>query len=392
MSSSIGQSFAQDAVGNISRPSSYTTGTLSALNAAVTIVVPEGQSSWSVYLNGTFSAASQVSFEGSLDNTNWFYLTGRRNTDATTNDQTTTLDVTPMGGAAPMGANPSNWRGNLAGVRFFRVRCSIYTTSDAIGVQIATGASAGAVFLNAAIPTFADKAGVATITALNGAVAASTAGCSTAVFNVSGTWSATLAVQGTVDGTNWFGILAQVPLNITTNIITTNAQLIVPSGGYSQVRLVATAYTSGTVNVSWEASAGTNVVQVANFTASGLQATARLNDGVGNAITSTTQGAKQRLDVTTGAPLTPASPTAATVGVASASSLATNANRKGLVMTNTSNARISLNIVGGAAVLNSGITLFPGGVWVMDDFTFTTSAIFAIASAASSNLAIQELS
>lgn len=91
-------------------------------------------------------------------------------------------------------------------------------------------------------------------------------------------------------------------------------------------------------------------------------------------------------------PLTPASPTAATVAATSGSALAANSNRKGLIMINTSINTISLNIVGGAAVLNSGITLYPGGVWYMDEYSFTTSAIFAIASAASSNLSIQELS
>lgn len=87
--------------------------------------------------------------------------------------------------------------------------------------------------------------------------------------------------------------------------------------------------------------------------------------------------------------LTPSSPTAATVGVASASALVANASRKGLVLTNTSANTISLGL-GAAAVLNSGITLTPNGVWVMDEYTFCTSQIFAIASAAGSNLAIQE--
>lgn len=87
--------------------------------------------------------------------------------------------------------------------------------------------------------------------------------------------------------------------------------------------------------------------------------------------------------------LTSSSPTAATVGITSASAVASNANRKGLVLTNTSANKISFGI-GTAAVLNSGITLFPGGTWVMDEFNFTTGAINAIASVASSNLAIQE--
>lgn len=89
--------------------------------------------------------------------------------------------------------------------------------------------------------------------------------------------------------------------------------------------------------------------------------------------------------------LSPASPTAASVGVATASVVAANTNRKGLTLVNTSINRISLGL-GVSAVLNSGITLFPGGVWVMDGATFTTAAINAIAGAAASNLAIQEFS
>lgn len=88
--------------------------------------------------------------------------------------------------------------------------------------------------------------------------------------------------------------------------------------------------------------------------------------------------------------LTASSPTAATVGTSSAQVVASNASRKGLVLTNTSNNTISFGI-GAAAVLNSGVTLTPGGTWVMDEFTFATGAINAIASAVTSNLAIQEL-
>lgn len=87
--------------------------------------------------------------------------------------------------------------------------------------------------------------------------------------------------------------------------------------------------------------------------------------------------------------LTPSSPTAATVGVASAQAVAAAATRKGLVLVNTSNARISFGF-GSAAVLDSGITLYPGGVFEMDSNTFDVGAVNAIASAAASNLSIQE--
>lgn len=82
-------------------------------------------------------------------------------------------------------------------------------------------------------------------------------------------------------------------------------------------------------------------------------------------------------------------PTAATVGVASAQAQAATATRAGLVLINTSANTISLGF-GAAAVLNSGITLYPGGVYVMDEYTFNAGAVNAIASAAASNLAIQE--
>jgi len=87
--------------------------------------------------------------------------------------------------------------------------------------------------------------------------------------------------------------------------------------------------------------------------------------------------------------LTASSPTAATVGTSTAEAVASNSSRQGLVLTNTSNNTISFGI-GAAAVLNSGITLPPKSVWVMDEFTFATGAVNAIASSASSNLAIQE--
>ena len=91
-------------------------------------------------------------------------------------------------------------------------------------------------------------------------------------------------------------------------------------------------------------------------------------------------------------PLTAGAPTAASVGIASGSVVAANANRKGLILVNTSNNYISLGI-GSSAVLYSGITLNPmGGTFCMDQHSMSTAAIYAIASAATSNLGITEFS
>lgn len=82
-------------------------------------------------------------------------------------------------------------------------------------------------------------------------------------------------------------------------------------------------------------------------------------------------------------------PTSATVGITSATILNNNTSRKGLVLTNISTNTISIGI-GTAALLYKGISLTPGGTWTMGEYTFYTGSIQAIASAASSELAIQE--
>ena len=81
-------------------------------------------------------------------------------------------------------------------------------------------------------------------------------------------------------------------------------------------------------------------------------------------------------------------PASASVTGSSAIVVAANASRKRMVIINTGTANVSFGD-GQAAVNGNGITLLPGGTWVMDQFTFTTAAIYAI-SGTSSTLAIQE--
>lgn len=89
--------------------------------------------------------------------------------------------------------------------------------------------------------------------------------------------------------------------------------------------------------------------------------------------------------------LTPASPTNTSVGTSSAEAVAANANRKGLYLVNTSDETITLGF-GVAAELDKGMVLTPGGVYTMDEYSFNTNAVNAIATGAASNLAIQEFS
>ena len=91
--------------------------------------------------------------------------------------------------------------------------------------------------------------------------------------------------------------------------------------------------------------------------------------------------------------ITQSAPTAETVGITSAEALAANANRRYACFINTSANWISLGFGANDAVLYSGITLAPNsGSYEMSEGANNVSlqAVNAIASAGTSNLAIQE--
>lgn len=146
----------------------------------------------------------------------------------------------------------------------------------------------------------APSSGSGCISALNGAVIANSTNASTLVFKITGTWVGSLNIQGSTDGGNtWDSIQGYVPSNGNwTNATTSNFMVTVPCGGYTNVQWMATAWTSGTANINYNASLGNNATQVFSTSAAAFQATARLNDGIGNGITSSSGGnSKQAIDV-----------------------------------------------------------------------------------------------
>lgn len=90
-------------------------------------------------------------------------------------------------------------------------------------------------------------------------------------------------------------------------------------------------------------------------------------------------------------PLTPLAPASAVVGLASNVAVAANAGRKGLILTNTSLATISLGF-GFPAVAGKGVVLLPGSSYNMNEWDFNKLVVNAISTAANSNLAVQEYS
>lgn len=123
--------------------------------------------------------------------------------------------------------------------------------------------------VRAAVETLATRAqeSVASgnIIALNGYVELAVNGRNTVAFQVTGTWVATLSVQGTVDGTNWITLTGNQLINVGTDILaasitTTNFLGRANVAGFSKVRVTATAFTSGTAAVTMRASDTDNLV------------------------------------------------------------------------------------------------------------------------------------
>lgn len=121
----------------------------------------------------------------------------------------------------------------------------------------------------------ADKTGSGTITSgttPNDVVTANTQGMGSVVFNVTGTWVGTMRVEGTVDsGATWLLMTAVDASQAVFATQTTNNRWQVACGGYSQVRLRMSSYTSGSASVVWNTGAGLAPLLVWNTNATSLK-------------------------------------------------------------------------------------------------------------------------
>ena len=121
-------------------------GSLTALNQAVTMNV-NGQSTFSVQLTGPFTGT--VTFEATLDGTNWIAVTAA---------------AVGTGTLASTASAVGLYRGNIASSAQFRVRCSAFT-SGTIVVSARTGSSLNNVFMASALPTGANAIGTVSLNA-----------------------------------------------------------------------------------------------------------------------------------------------------------------------------------------------------------------------------------
>lgn len=246
------------------------------------------------------------------------------------------------------------------------------------GVLTVQGASAG--ILNTKLPN--DLTTTGTIVANGGTVQADGAGqpYTTVIAELSGTFSAAtnIAFEQSTDGVTWYTqyvLLANTVGASPNNSYNGGSSLILRGliGGVRFVRAHALAFQAAdsvAVKLVLSASDGPMILESSIPTGS-------------NVIGAVTQNILS---------LVPSVAAVVTAGITSGVLVSGNASRKGLIVTNTSSNRVSLNVLNATAVLGSGITLYPGWIWEMDQYSFTINAINVIASAASSTVAIQEFS
>ena len=187
---------------------------------------------------------------------------------STTSGQVGGLEMGAVTTAAPTYTTGQTSPLSLTTAGALRVDSSI---ADGYLASIATNTGANAT----------DFTAIGTITALNGTVSITGQGTYTTTISITGTWSATLIAEAQAADNNWYQIPFYV-INTSTpwsqgTTISSNGFFAVVGGGYLNIRIRASAYTSGTVNVAMDSSLAqqsTYSFQAGNWTSAVTQATA----------------------------------------------------------------------------------------------------------------------
>jgi len=108
------------------------------------------------------------------------------------------------------------------------------------------------------------------------------AGYPTAAFQAAGTWTGTIVLERTIDGSNWENIPSCSGTDVV-NSITANGIFVFPIGAAQQIRFRTTAWTSGTANCSAAKSLGLQVVRLASSLPTGINTIGIIDQGVGGA-------------------------------------------------------------------------------------------------------------
>jgi len=111
-----------------------------------------------------------------------------------------------------------------------------------------------------ASPPISSTSGSGTISALNGSVIVSPPG-SAVTWSMSGTWVGTLTTQAQGGDGQWWNVASlSNQSGLITNGTSINGVLEMNAAGWIQARIVATAWTSGTATVTWNATSGEHLL------------------------------------------------------------------------------------------------------------------------------------
>jgi len=319
----------------------------------------------------------------------------------------------PISGTVNIGTFPDNEPFNVAQVAGTATSVNVgaadagtIRTASLIhdGTDIALVSSAGALATGSVATVTTGS-----ITAVGQSVSAATNEASGILMDITNSWVGSLEFEGSSDeGTTWTFAYFYSWNSLSQKSGGTEISLLLggkferPTGGLTNVRVRASAWTSGQADIRFR------MISAAPFPlqlpfGGGSSATAirvtpsgtgsvnllQVNSNTVNTGAGASAGGTQRVAVAIDA-ITANAPAAVTVGVASGLVLASNASRKSAHFQNTSVNIISLAESGQTAVLNSGITLFPGGTYDLVPPFLTTGQINGIASAVSSNISILE--
>jgi hypothetical protein len=250
---------ATDALGGTPAVAGVVIATAPTAGSFVALALPAGSSQCDVQIRGT--ATGTYYFEQSMNSTN-----GSDGDWIVTNFRQTGIVNTILGYSF---TTAGVFRGNSAGFTYVRVR-NVGGTSPTNQIIIRASAGSGTTFLNASLPAGTNQIGsvlnkVAGLTLSTGTIttATSTVTATTDIPNagsvtvvVAGTYAGVnVTFEGSLDGTTWVGILAQrtdsYVIETASGVLPANTTRAwdVPLPGFSQFRVRATAWTSGTAAV-----------------------------------------------------------------------------------------------------------------------------------------------
>jgi hypothetical protein len=153
------------------------------------------------------------------------------------------------------------------GVNTVYINNPVKLTDNAGNIAVIKGANTAATTSDDALvvtispnsPTQSYATGSGTISALNGSVVGSASGG--VVFDITGTWVGTLTTQATNGDGSWINVAAlSNQSGLITNSVTINGTVEMNAAGWVQVRLIATAWTSGTADVTWSSTPGSHLM------------------------------------------------------------------------------------------------------------------------------------